>query len=238
MASDPSASHRARPAATLPATPLARVLQALLGRLWYLHAPVEMRITLPPPTAMTTLKMAAKPSTERLHLRNVFAEGRRYYIQALAGTSFRLTTNAKRSWRYGHRTTAITIMTGSLTRQHEQTRMELQSRMKLTYLLDVLWLPTFISSLIVMMPWHGLVTLGLVAALYSLSWLGHRYSAALEAYEMLFFIEKTFEDYAPPLAPQIENEGAQVVYDRQRDFAAAWQSFYQEVVHTSPHEQE
>lgn len=203
-------------------------------RLWYLHTPVYMTLTLPPSATLAALGKAAKPSTDRLHLGNVFADGRRYYLQAVSAGGFRMTTNAKRSWRYAHRTTAITMMTGNFNRLHDHTQLELQSRMKITYLLDVLWLPTFITSLVVMMPWHNVLIMALVAALYGLSWCGHRYSAALEAYEMLFFIEKALADFVPPLLPQLENEGADVVYDRQRDFVAAWRSFYQDVVHTDP----
>ncbi len=208
---------------------LLRLREALLARLWYLHAPTQLTITLPPPMALQALQTAARPSTERLHLRNVFAGGRRYYLQAQSA-GFLMTTNAKESWRYAHRTSTVTIMSGVFKRDRDLTQITLRSRMKLTYLLDVLWLPTFVSSLLVMTPWPPVIVVVLIVTLYSLSWLGHRYHATLEAYEMLYFVEKTFEDFLPPLAPQIEQTGAHVVYDLQRNFASAWETFYQQVI--------
>jgi hypothetical protein len=210
---------------------VARARQFLLARLWFVHPPVVLQVALTPMNALAALKTAASPSTERLHLRNVFAYGRRYYIQPHKSGGFVMTTNAKVSWRYAHRTAAITIMTGHLSAESDLTRVELHSRPKISYLLDVLWLPTFITSLIVVMPWDARLVGVIIAALYSLSWLGHRYNAALEAYEMIFFVEKAFEDYQPQIAPLLASEGAHVVYDRQRDFAAAWEQFYQDVVH-------
>jgi hypothetical protein len=188
-----------------------------------------MTVNLPPSGAIQALRTAAKPSTERLHLRNVFAGGRRYFLQANDG-GFMMTTTAKQSWRYAHRTSAITIMRGFLRREQDMTFVEMHSRMKIGYLLDVLLLPTFITSLIIAMPWHSIVVVCLIVALYGLSWFGHRYNATLEAYEMLFFVEKTFEDYQPPLMPMLDAQGAEVVYDRRRDFATAWQTFYEDVV--------
>jgi hypothetical protein len=208
---------------------LRRLLNALLNGVWYLHAPAQFTVALPPRMAFAALQTAARPSTERLHLRNVFAGGRRYYLQA-EPDGFRMTTNAKESWRYAHRTSAVTIMSGVFHSDRDLTQVTLRSRMKVSYLLDVLWLPTFMSSLIVMTPWPTPVVGALVVAFYGLSWLGHRYHAALEAYEMLYFVEKAFEDFLPPLAPQIEHTGADVVYDLQRDFASAWEAFYQQVV--------
>ena len=212
-----------------PSSLLPRLREALLARLWYLHAPTQLTITLPPPLALQALQTAARPSTERLHLRNVFAGGRRYYLQTQSA-GFLMTTNAKESWRYAHRTSTVTIMSGVFKRDRDLTQITLRSRMKLTYLLDVLWLPTFVASLLVMTPWPPVIVVALIVTLYGLSWLGHRYHATLEAYEMLYFVEKTFEDFLPPLAPQIEQTGAHVVYDLQRDFASAWETFYQQVV--------
>lgn len=194
-----------------------------------------MTITLSPTLAIAALQTAARPSTDRLHLRNVFAGGRRYYLQTQP-SGFRMTTNAKESWRYAHRTAAVTILTGEFERDSDLTCVTLRSRMKLSYLLDVLWLPTFMTSLLVATPWPSAVVLALVAALYSLSWLGHRFHATLEAYEMLYFVEKAFEDFLPPLAPQIDQTGAHVVYDLQRDFASAWEAFYQQVVQPAAHD--
>lgn len=203
--------------------------EALLAQVWYLHRPTQITITLSPQMALAALQTAARPSTERLHLRNVFADGRRYYLQTQP-SGFLMTTNAKESWRYGHRTSAVTIMSGVFERDRDFTQLTLRSRMKLSYLLDVLWLPTFMTSLLVMTPWPPSIVWGLIVAFYSLSWLGHRFHAALEAYEMLYFVEKTFEDFLLPLAPQIDQTGAHLVYDLQRDFPTAWEAFYQQVV--------
>lgn len=210
-------------------TVLQRLIQALLGRLWYVHPPVHLTITLTSALVIPTLRTAAKPSTDRLELRNVFANGRRYYFNSHT-RGFLMTTNAKRSWRYAHRTSAITVMTGIILPDPLGSHLILESRIKLTYLLDVLLIPLFMTSLIVAMPWHPLLIVCSTVALFGLSWLGHRYSATLEAYEMLFFVEKSFEELMPEAPPVIEKEGAHVRIDPQRDFASAWQHFYEDVV--------
>ena len=230
MASEPTAKTGKIPRERRLPSFLQHGLNAILRRVWYLHPPIIMTVALPPGGAILALRTAAKPSTERLHLRNVFAAGRRYYLQA-NNSGFLMTTNAKQTWRYAHRTSAITIMRGFLRREHDITFVEMHSRMKISYLLDVLLIPTFIASLIISMPWQNWMVVGLIVSLYALSWFGHRYNAILEAYEMLFFVEKTFEDYQPQIAPMLEAQDAEIIYDRRHDFASAWQTFYEDVIH-------
>jgi hypothetical protein len=209
-----------------------RIVSAVLGRVWFLHPPHVMIVALSRGAALQVLGTAAKPSTTRLHLRNVFAQGRRYGVYWLGDNRFQLMTTSKVAWHYRRRTNPTSVMFGTLTPIDAQTtRLELTSHIRLFYLLEFLLLPTFVSSLIVSMPWGAPTVLGLVLALYSLSWFAHRYTAALEAQEMVFFVEKAFEEYLPRLSAPLA-EGGNLVYDAPngRGFERAWQNFYEQVM--------
>ena len=209
-----------------------RVASAILGRVWFLHPPYQLTVALSSAMALQVLGTAAKPSTTRLHLRNVFAQGRRYSVYWLGDNRFQLVTTSKVAWHYRRRTSPTSVMLGTLTAIDAQTtRLELTSHVRLFYMLEFLLLPTFVSSLIVSMPWGTPMVLGLILALYSLSWFAHRYTAVLEAQEMVFFVEKAFEEHLPRMVGALV-EGGNLVYDAPnlRGFERAWQNFYEQVV--------
>jgi hypothetical protein len=213
---------------------LRRLSNAVLGRVWFLHPTIQLRVALSPSITLQTIATAAQPSTKRLHLRNVFASGRRYYVFSNGGDGFVLTTNAKVSWRYSQRTGLTAMLYGDCAYDGYTTTVSVRSRIKLTYLVNMLLLPTWMTALIIYMPWHPLVIVGCIIALYGLSWMGYRANAMLDAYEMLFFLEKAFEEHTPQAIPTLEAQGAQVLYNYRSDFTQAWDKFYEQIVQDDP----
>lgn len=207
----------------------ARLQHWLLRRLWYVHSGITLHLNMPRGTVLTVLETAAKPSVQRLHLRNVFANGRRYFFGVRRDGGFRLTSTNKVFWHHKRRTSPTAVINADLEALNDSlTRLDLHGRIRVGYLLDIFWLPLFMVSLIVFMPWPIPVIIGLSALLFGCSWFGHRYHAALEVQEMLFFVEKALEDYIAKSAPVLTAEsGGDVVY-HQRDFNQAWEQFYQE----------
>jgi hypothetical protein len=198
-----------------------------LERIWYVHPKTSLRTTLQPDACMQVLVTMAKPSVQRLEHRNLFAQGRRYFFslrthnntpeqdknQARPGKTqgFYMASTHKLLWSRKRRTQSAAIITGKFDKQDDHiTRITIQGRMRLMYMLDILPLPAFATSLIVFMPWHPMVIGVLVALLFGLSWVGHRYHAALEAHTMVYFLERALENYiATPVL--LETNDAHIV---------------------------
>jgi hypothetical protein len=206
-----------------------RLRQALLKRVWYVHPGAYLRVKLSPSQIFKILEIAAKPSVERLHLRDVFSRGRRYFIYAEKGGSFRMVTTNKIPW-YPRRTSASAILNGDFEPIDDtSTRLKLHSRIQIFYLLQSFVMPTFMASMLVFMPWRVAIIVLCIGALYGLSWLAHRYNAALEAYEMVFFIEKALEDFIPAPPPVLASESTVADVVIENGFAAAWDKFVNEM---------
>ena len=105
------------------------------------------------------------------------------------------------------------------------TRIEIDIHTRLSYLLDAFFLPTFMTSIVIFMPWHPGIIAGIVLALYGLSWFGHRYHAMLEAHAMVWFLRKSLEMFIPVQILSLGAESPGVIYDS-HDFEEAWQKFY------------
>lgn len=199
----------------------------LRNRIWYLHAPVILLVYATPSVCLQTLMTNAKPSTQRLHLRNLFAQGRRYHITPNKN-GFDLTTTSKVIWQYRKRTASSSMMRGRLSNIGEDiTRVYLRTHIAPFYLLDVLFIPTFMTSIIVFMPWHPLVIGLLALALYALSWVGHRYNARMEAHEMIWFVQKSLEELAPATVHELDASTDHIII--YREFEQIWQRFYDEL---------
>ncbi|MCU0496435.1 MAG: hypothetical protein MUF87_03675 [Anaerolineae bacterium] len=203
--------------------------QRLQGWFWFVHVPVVLIVNATPAVCLQTLIEAARPSTQRLHHRNLFASGRRYEFRMIddseSNGAFRMTTTSKVSWHYRRRTSSSAVLIGKFyTMTDEMTRIQLETRIKLLYLLDVFLIPTFMTSIIVFVPWSNAVIVGLIALFYLLSWVAHRYNAAYEANEMIYFVQKVLEDLATGEMKSLET-GKDVVY---QDFERVWEKFYQE----------
>ena len=221
----------------------ARIYQRLLQPVWDVHPSVLLVFNAPPEICLRTLVIAAKPSTKRLHLRDLFAGGRRYDLR-LADNRFSMTTTTRVRWHYRRRTGGVARVSGVLhgagganggtndsaksSSDHFLTHIRLRSRIRVLYLLDIFLIPTFMASIIVFMDWPHALIAALVLALYLLSWVGHYYNARLEANEMIFFVQKALEEYAPPETQELAAGAIDVPYSRDfaQDFAQAWQRFY------------
>lgn len=207
---------------------LRRLAEFILNRVWYLQRPVSLTVVASPFAIKKLLAQAARPSTQRLHFRDLFTDGRRYQIHE-ARIGFHLTTTNKVSWHYRRRTNSTSVLHAELTPTDDTTtKLRLRVRFRLNYLLDIFWLPAFITSIIVFMPWHPAMMLSLIVALFGLSWIGHRNQALLEGLEMIYFVEKALADYVLQAPAVLTDNNVGVVYEQRQDFSQAWQRFYEE----------
>lgn len=198
----------------------------LLQHLWYVQPTTTLTVNALPQDCLRALALATRPNLDRLHLRNLFTDGRRYYI-AVRKEGFEMTSNTPVPWRRRARTSVAAILRGSFSASGGSTLIRLQARMRLLYLLDILPVPLFISSILIFTPWsRWLVTL-LIIALFFLSWAGHRLSAALQAADMIYFVRTVLDDVTAADTPLVSSHTENVVTPEQ-DFAKAWQKFYEE----------
>ena len=203
-----------------------KLTQFLLQRLWYVRPDETISVRLNASHCIHVMKLAAKPSIDRLEFRELFAQGRRYDVSPRR-QGFDMTSTTKQIWSLRRRTSAAAVLMGQFEESSAgMVHIHLRSRMRLFYFLDIFWWPLFITSLIIYMPWGGPMVLLLAIALLSLSWVGHRAHAALEAFEMICFIEMALEAYLPPPPEVLANEGAHLIYEDRAAFAEAWQRFY------------
>jgi hypothetical protein len=201
-------------------------MRALL-RFWTISTPVILIVRGNPQRCLHTLAAAARPSTERLHLRNLFASGRRYEIMQREN-GFMMRTTSKVSWHYRRRTTAAAIMRGAFTPLDEDiTRVQLNARISLNCLANTLIYPTGLALIIAWVPWPPLLISIIIGIAYGLSWVGNRANAALEAGEMVFFVQKALEDLGLTDLPTLGAASPDLVYSRD-EFSDAWEKFMRE----------
>ncbi len=196
--------------------------------IWQLHPPVALVVGASQSKCLQTLAAAAKPSTERLHLRDLFTGGRRYYLQP-QDNGFKLTSDNRPLWgnRRARTRRAATVL-GEFSSPDEQvTFIRLHSRISVFYLISGLLIPIFFTSIVVYMPWPRLVISGIVALLFALSLIARRYDAALQVNEMIYFVRKALEDLPPVEVAALPASGPDVVMTH-GDFREQWYKFYRE----------
>lgn len=204
-----------------------RLYKWFLKRVWYLQSSSHIHVAIPPSQTYQILEMATKPSVNRLGLRKLFEKGRRYFIRSTQDGGFQMSTNSRVWWHPKRRTPITTILTADFeTIDNNISRLKLQSRVKLRYLLGQLIYPTFFSSLLIYMDWSFWVIVMSILGLYGLSWVGHRFTALLEVHEIIFFMETVLADFAPEPPKQLAEEGADIVIED--DFVAEWDRFVEE----------
>jgi hypothetical protein len=182
---------------------------------------------------LQTLGVGARPSTERLQLRNLFADGRRYYVQPLAN-GFRLTSDSRRPYGSRRRRTPVAAaLFGNFTEAEggAVTIIRLRARINALYMLNALLIPAFITSLILFMPWSRGVITSLIVGMFGLSLVAHRLNAALQANALVYFVQKVLEDLPSAELAQLGATNPEVVAPpspAQAGFREQWQKFYEE----------
>jgi len=141
-------------------------LQELWQRLLRVHPQVTLVVDAPPAIAMNTLLMATRPSQSRLHHRDLFAGGRRYYLR-LRNDGFQLISDSKTPWHSRRRTARTAILDGSLSAAGSLTTVRLHARLRLRYLVIGLLMPLWMSALVIAAPWSLEVTILIVILLFS-----------------------------------------------------------------------
>jgi hypothetical protein len=205
---------------------MAGLWNGLRARLWYVYPPVVLTVDVPPIDCLRAMMEATRPSTDRLHLRNLFAEGRRYFLQPMTD-GFLLTSNSKIPWRRRARTSIAAVMTGELSSYGDGgTRLMLRARMRLLYFLDIFFLPSLMTSLLIFAPWPPALISGLAALLYALSFTWHRLTASLQAADMVYFVQKSLEEFTPGEVVSLGGTSPDVI-TQERDFREQWQKFYE-----------
>ncbi len=201
-----------------------RLWRNLIGRVWYIRLEQVLLVSASPAACLHTLTQAAKPSTTRLHLRNLFTDGRRYTIEPRPG-GFQMTSTSSIAWRRGRgRVAALLLGTCSAVDDHI-TRVDLRARMTLPFLLDIFLLPGWMTLLLVYGPLPRPVGVGASMILLALSWIWHRYNAVLQTLDMLYFVQVALDDLPPAVVPEIPADNHDTIYS---DFQQQWQKFYDE----------
>lgn len=199
----------------------------LLGWLWIVQKPVAVWVHAKPDVCLKTIEQAIQPSVKRLHLREAFTNGRRYDVTP-DGQGFRLTTSAKSFWKPRQRTNAACVMDVRLDSdlESEQTTLTLTARLRAFSIVNALWIPTVMIYLIAGNPWPRLVIWSILLALFGLSWASMRLTAAVDAAEMTYFIQKAFEDFRHVEPVRLPAPADNDVI-RGGDFDVMWQRFVQ-----------
>jgi hypothetical protein len=197
----------------------------LFSPLWTVPPLVDFTVQAPLADCSRRIAEAARPSLNRLHLRNLFADGRRYYLNP-SPQGFHMTSNSKIPWRRARTTQAAVLSAELIPTGDSSTRIRLHSRMKVFYFLDTFIVPGFMASILVFVPIHPLLIALFIAVLFGLSWVGHRLTAALQVADMIYFIRKALEEVTPGVSGALGAGTEDVVSPG--DFRQAWERFYNE----------
>lgn len=194
-----------------------------------LHPPVALAVAASREACLGTLASAARPSTERLHLRDLFRDGRRYYLDPRPD-GFRLHTTTRRLWGNSFsRTAPAAALDGELTETGAPdapiTLIRLKAHVRPTQVLAALAFPAFVALLVLASPFESQWKLLLVTGLIGLAALTQRFEAAYQAHAMVEFVRKALDDLPQVNAPRLDPGRGDVV-DGDSSFSQAWQRFY------------
>lgn len=210
--------------------PLSALVNLLLQRLWYVHEVTSLTVEATPAACLQAMAIAAKPSVERLQLRDVFSDGRRYFIEPRE-EGFRMRCTSSVGWRYRRRTGTASLLYGTFERiGNDVTRLSLRTRIAVPYLADVFLMPAIIALIILPFElWQGWFRALVVVILVGLSWSAHRSHAQLQAVEMTYFIGRALEQFAPANIQQLSANTPHIADDTiHREFRKEWEKFYKE----------
>jgi hypothetical protein len=160
-----------------PARALRGAVVPLIGRLWYTQAPTSLSVHIGPSECAAILAQATKPSIERLHLRDLFTEERKYKIGLMPDHLLMTCTTRTRFSRVRLPPRAILRCTFSSLGLYDgrpATQLTLHTHSTVGGLLDVIALPLLMGALLIV-PWFQpsvvSVRLPLVAGLLLFNWL-------------------------------------------------------------------
>ena len=202
-------------------------LRPLLA-LWYVHPDVTLLVYAPPSICLGVLMTAAKPSQDRLHFRDLFIHGRRYHFLDGSPEGFRMVTTSKVPWRRKDRTPSTATLTAKFQVLDETlTQINVTAQIRIWNMWGRLIMPIFFTPLFLFAIWQPpairiLETIGI----YAFAWMSYRYSAAIDAHDMVYFIEKALEDFMPKSVSELSAHVPHVMNSRE-DFPDAWEKFYE-----------
>ncbi|MCC6615465.1 MAG: hypothetical protein IT320_18475 [Anaerolineae bacterium] len=203
-----------------------------MGRIWYRLWRVQPLTTIAvgatPSVCLHTLAMAARPSQKRLHLRDLFVGGRRYYIR-LHRAGFVLQSDAVTFWNRRQRTRRSALLAGEVAAVGVVTTVRLDARLQVMHALFVLLLPTWLSALVVYAPWHPALITSIIIALYFLAIAWLRLDATLQARDMIYFVRKALEDLPEGEIGLLAQQTDDVITPLEREFQVEWDRFYEEM---------
>jgi hypothetical protein len=202
-----------------------------------LHPPVALAVAASCDACLATLASAARPSTDRLHLRDLFRDGRRYHLNP-RHNGFQLFTDTRRPWGSGSgRTSPAATVSGELAAAGADdtpiTLIRLKAHIRLVHIATALAFPAFVALLVLASPfenpWKALLVVGLIG----LAALTQRFEASYQAHAMVEFVRKALDDLPQVDAPQLDPGRGDVV-DGDSSFSQAWQRFYAEQTGRDP----
>lgn len=177
--------------------------QRVFERLWFIEPASALLLRGTSASALHQLALAARPSTERLHLRDFFAQGRRYDLQTRAG-GFAMSCTNRIPWMRRRRTRAAAVLVGTFSEfGGGMIGLRLRARLALPFFLDIFPVPLVFSILLIAGPLPKALALGGCLLLFGLSWLWHRYTAIVQAIDMTRFIQAALAEIAAGEPPQL-----------------------------------
>src|SRR5690606_29523433 len=164
-----------------------------IRHLWSIQAPSVIHVDAPPEVCLSLLDKAAQPSIERLHLRDTFTEGRRYFI-APTSNGFRMTTTSK-ALINRRRTESLTVLSAQVLGGNDQrTTIAVRAHIRPISFFSTFWIPAGMIWLLWPVPWARMLVVGLLTAIFGFVLAGLRYGAALESSEMIYSIPQALSD--------------------------------------------
>jgi hypothetical protein len=194
----------------------------ILHGVWYTHPRRILLVHATPAECFYTLVQAARPSTKRLHLRNLFMDGRRYYLKPHP-TGFRMNCTSRPLWRRGRGRRAAVLRGVCQAVDDGITRVDLHAHLTPLFLLDVFVIPAWMGLLLLSGPLPRPAGIGASLVILALSWIWHWYTAALQATEMVYFVQVALNDL--PEAQVAELAASNVIAN---EFATEWEKFYEQ----------
>lgn len=195
--------------------------------LWTIQEPVSIWVKLAPELSMKAVEQSTLPSAKRLHLREAFANGRRYDVFKRPD-GFVLTSSALTGWNARQRSSASCTLHVRLDTDADQaqTTLTVHAHLRPFAVFNALWLPTLMVYLIGNNPWPQAVIISLLVSLYALAWASLRFGAAVDAADMTYFLQKTFEEFQH-IRPQVLSAPPDPNAVNSADFEQMWERFVQ-----------